>query len=156
VSSKARISAVSLSLTTVEFYTIMALCHCIDCQRWSGAPFTSNVVVPRDQFHLLTGEPKVFDVIGDSGNPNSHFFCGKCGSSLYTAPAILPNIVCIKAGTLDNGLTDLGRDSVDVEWYTKDRVNYIDAFAGLRQELTLSAEDVAKLQNVLCGSEEKR
>jgi hypothetical protein len=35
--------------------TMMLHCHCRDCQRSSGGPFSSFVVVPSDAFKLLQG-----------------------------------------------------------------------------------------------------
>ncbi|KAJ5543993.1 hypothetical protein N7494_005272 [Penicillium frequentans] len=45
---------------------LTALCHCVDCQKWTGSAFTSNVVVPRDTFKVTKGTPKFFD-IADNG-----------------------------------------------------------------------------------------
>jgi hypothetical protein len=87
--------------------------------------------------------------VGDSGKLNRHFFCGRCGSSLYTRPEILPDIVCIKAGGLNGGLKGIGDGEVEVEWYAKDRSNYMLPQQSLRQENTLSEGDIEKLQQVL-------
>ena len=37
---------------------VMLHCHCRDCQRASGGPFTSFVVVPAEAFKLLQGSPR--------------------------------------------------------------------------------------------------
>ncbi|KAJ3477727.1 hypothetical protein NLG97_g8762 [Lecanicillium saksenae] len=74
-----------------------ALCHCTDCQKWTGSAYTSNIVTPRDGFSVTKGTPKTYDAIGDSGKINKHFFCGNCGSSLYTELEIMPTAVCVKA-----------------------------------------------------------
>lgn len=42
----------------------------------------------------------------------------------------------IKAGTLDNGETGL-RSHVDVEFYVKDRVGFVPAIEGAKQEMTM-------------------
>lgn len=47
----------------------------------------------------------------------------------------MPDKMVIKAGTLDSGLQ--GRDRVDVELYVKDRVGYVGAVEGARQERTM-------------------
>ena len=51
-------------------------CHCLDCQKWSGGPCTSNVVVPRNDFKITKGKPKNYNIKGDSGKMNDHWFCG--------------------------------------------------------------------------------
>jgi len=53
-----------------------ALCHCTDCQKWSGSAYTSNVVVARKDFKISKGSPKHYNVKGDSGKMNDHWFCG--------------------------------------------------------------------------------
>ena len=52
------------------------LCHCTDCQKWSGGGYTSNVIVPQDAFQVTKGLPKCFTNIGESGMKHPHFFCG--------------------------------------------------------------------------------
>ncbi|KAE9967241.1 hypothetical protein EG328_006988 [Venturia inaequalis] len=109
-----------------------ALCHCLDCQKWSGGASTSNAVVPRSSFSVTKGKPKEFALKGASGNLNNHFFCANCGSSLYTELEIMPDMTCVKSGGLDDGGT---RDqSVAVEFYTKDRVGYCKAVEGAAQK----------------------
>jgi hypothetical protein len=53
-----------------------AICHCIDCQKWAGSGNSTNLVVPRDAFHIIKGVVKKFDMKGNSGNDYPHFFCG--------------------------------------------------------------------------------
>ncbi|KAK9319518.1 Mss4-like protein [Lipomyces orientalis] len=110
-----------------------ALCHCIDCQKWSGGAFTSNVVVPRDSFKVTAGKPSCYDVTGASGKNNRHFFCATCGSSLFTELDVMPDKTVIKAGGLNGGEADLG-GKVDVEFYTNDRVTYLQSVESAKQE----------------------
>ncbi|KAI1825230.1 DUF636 domain-containing protein [Xylaria intraflava] len=110
-----------------------ALCHCIDCQKWSGGSFTSNALVPRSVFSVTQGTPKTFDVTGASGKINKHFFCPTCGSSLYTELEIMPEMTCIKAGTLDGGAANLG-NKIGVEFYVRDRPPYQKPCDGAKQE----------------------
>ncbi|KAE8334006.1 Mss4-like protein [Aspergillus sergii] len=115
---------------------VKALCHCVDCQKWTGGAFTSNVIVPRDSFKVTKGQPSFYDVTGASGKNNRHFFCGKCGSSLFTELELMADKTVIKAGTLDGGEANL-RNKVDVEFYTKDRASYLCAVQGAKQETLL-------------------
>lgn len=52
---------------------VTALCHCVDCQKWTGAAYTSNVVVPRTNFKVTKGKPKDYDAKGASGKINKHW-----------------------------------------------------------------------------------
>ncbi|KAG9252532.1 Mss4-like protein [Emericellopsis atlantica] len=110
-----------------------ALCHCIDCQKWTGSAFTSNAVVARTSFQVNKGSPKAYDITGDSGKINKHFFCSNCGSSLYTELEIMPDMTVIKAGGLDGGAASLG-NAVGAELYVKDRVSYLHSIEGAKQE----------------------
>ncbi|OJJ44220.1 hypothetical protein ASPZODRAFT_135012 [Penicilliopsis zonata CBS 506.65] len=122
--------AITYSAEADEY--ISALCHCTDCQKWTGGAFTSNAVVPRSSFQVR-GNPATYDAVGASGKINKHFFCPTCGSSLYTELEVMADMVCIKAGTLDNGKASLD-GKVDVEFYVKDRVQYLGGCEGAKQE----------------------
>ncbi|GKZ33558.1 hypothetical protein AbraIFM66950_003463 [Aspergillus brasiliensis] len=109
-----------------------ALCHCTDCQKWTGSAFTSNAVVPRSSFKITKGTPSSYDSFGASGKVSRRFFCPTCGSSLYTDLEVMPDMTCIKGGTLDNGHASLG-GKVDVEFYVKDRPAYLVPVAEAKQ-----------------------
>jgi len=109
---------------------VTALCHCKDCQKWSGGGHTSNVVVPRKVFKVTKGTPKSYTAIGNSGKKNVHFFCGNCGSSLYTELEVMPDSTCVKAGGLDGGKADI---PINVEFYTKDRPGFSMALKDAKQ-----------------------
>ncbi|KAI5457095.1 Mss4-like protein [Mariannaea sp. PMI_226] len=113
-----------------------ALCHCVDCQKWTGGPYTSNAVVSEDSFSVTKGTPKQCDMVGGSGKINHHFFCGDCGSSLFTRLDVMPGKVCIKAGGLDNGAASLD-NKINVELYCKDRVAYLAPIEGATQNPTM-------------------
>ena len=48
----------------------------------------------------------------------------------------MPEQTCIKAGGLDGGMASLG-GKIGVELYTKDRVSYLQAVDGAKQEKTM-------------------
>ncbi|KAH6653211.1 DUF636 domain protein [Truncatella angustata] len=113
-----------------------ALCHCKDCQKWTGSAYTSNAVVPRKSFRVVKGEPKWYDATGASGKINKHFFCGTCGSSLYTELEIMPDVTCVKGGSLDGGAASLGGE-IGAEFYVGSRVGYLPEIRGAKQEPAL-------------------
>lgn len=76
-------------------------CHCRDCQRASGSAFASVLAVPKDSLKI-TGEPKYHDVKADSGNTISRGFCPECGSPLFTKLSARPDLVGIRAASLDD------------------------------------------------------
>jgi hypothetical protein len=60
------------------------LCHCSDCRRTGGGPYTASLRVPAAGLRLLAGEPVAFQSRADSGNPVLREHCGRCGSPLFS------------------------------------------------------------------------
>lgn len=78
------------------------ICHCTDCQSLSGSAFRSVVFSEHDAFTILTGEPKVYVKIGDSGNKREQTFCSNCGSPIYsTSVGNGPKQYGIRLGTVN-------------------------------------------------------
>lgn len=82
--------------------TFSVNCHCRDCQRESGSGFVPVVGVSKDGFALTQGTPRQFSVTADSGYQTTRVFCGDCGSPLYGLPSSAPDLVTIRAGSLDD------------------------------------------------------
>lgn len=61
----------------------MLNCHCLDCQRSSGAPFASGVVVAASNVQV-TGTPRTYSVRSGSGRLATRSFCADCGTPLFT------------------------------------------------------------------------
>ena len=77
----------------------VALCHCNDCRKSSGAPMVAWAAFTDAQFKLVKGEPVTFNSSGSA----MRSFCPKCGSGLYYRNAeFLPGIVDIQSATLDD------------------------------------------------------
>jgi hypothetical protein len=77
-------------------------CHCTSCQKASGAGGSVNAVVPSAAFKITQGTPKRFDSKADSGRTLHRYFCGDCGSPIYSQRAMSPETVVVRAGTFDN------------------------------------------------------
>ena len=77
----------------------VALCHCSDCRKSSGAPMVAWAAFTEDQFKLVEGEPVTFNSSGSA----MRSFCPKCGSGLYYRNVeFRPGIVDIQSATLDD------------------------------------------------------
>jgi hypothetical protein len=61
------------------------ICNCTDCQIVSGSAFRVTVGVTRD-FRVLSGEPKTYVKIADSGRRRVMAFCPHCGTSIFSRP----------------------------------------------------------------------
>ncbi len=77
-------------------------CHCRDCQRATGSAFATFCAVPEAAFALDRGGPRSFTVKGESGGDVARFFCGECGSQLYSAVTVMPGFFFVKSGSLDD------------------------------------------------------
>ncbi len=58
-------------------------CHCRDCQRTSGGPYTPVFYVPAEAFKITKGAPKYFGTASETGGENERGFCPECGSRLF-------------------------------------------------------------------------
>ena len=77
-------------------------CHCRDCQRESGSGYIPVLAVPKVGFAVTQGNPRYFELTADSGYATTRAFCGDCGSPLFGLPGSAPEMVTIRAGSLDD------------------------------------------------------
>jgi hypothetical protein len=77
-------------------------CHCEDCRRYTGGAFNIGVRFDAAKFRVISGDPKGFTKLGDSGRELTRHFCSECGSSLFTSSPRHPDCVYVKAGSLDD------------------------------------------------------
>ena len=61
----------------------VAICHCTDCQTHSGTAYGVVVGILEEEFHLLSGELKIYEKVADSGTVRALAFCPECGTRLY-------------------------------------------------------------------------
>jgi len=82
---------------------IQAVCYCTDCQRQTGNPFSVLVGVPRQAFEVEGSTLASFSTIGeDHGGETERKFCSACGSPVFSFAAVAPELVFVKAGSLDD------------------------------------------------------
>ena len=80
---------------------LVGVCHCRDCQKFTGSAFGFLVGLPRAAFEI-EGVLKTFTKPADSGRPIVRRFCPECGSSIVEEPASRPDLVIVNGGTLDD------------------------------------------------------
>jgi hypothetical protein len=81
---------------------LMLHCHCRDCQRSSGGPFSSFVIVPKESFELSQGSLRFHDSPSDPGGKTHRGFCADCGSPILARNDANPDIVAIRVASLDD------------------------------------------------------
>jgi hypothetical protein len=77
------------------------MCWCRLCQYIGAGNATVNVAFPTEGF-TITGAPKDFQSIADSGNKMHRRFCPECGVHVFTVSEARPHLVMVRAGTLDD------------------------------------------------------
>ncbi|EED13688.1 DUF636 domain protein [Talaromyces stipitatus ATCC 10500] len=75
--------------------------HCDDCQRQTGSSYSLVAVVPKSALQI-NGPTKSWAGKGSSGKAVHRIFCSECGSPIAHDPDSAPEIIAIKAGTLDS------------------------------------------------------
>ena len=92
------------------------VCHCLDCQMLTGSAFRANIAAPADRFRILTGKPRQYIKVADSGARRVHAFCEACGSPVYSCAPNKPADLFIasrrverKRGAWPAGSTDLDK-----------------------------------------------
>ena len=91
-------------------YTISAapvftgVCHCRNCQKETGSAFAVVLGVPAAAV-AITGELTTFTSTGDSGKTTRRRFCPACGSTIAIEADIMPGLMMVGAGTLDDTST---------------------------------------------------
>jgi hypothetical protein len=76
-----------------------AVCHCTDCQRQTGSPFSVIVGVPRD---ALSVEGDTVATFATNDGKTERSFCSACGTPLFSVGTVVPQLAFVKAGSLDD------------------------------------------------------
>lgn len=78
------------------------VCHCSQCRKAQGVPFATNIPVAAAAFRLLRGAGLLSSY---SASPGKHrIFCGVCGSPVFSRRDSVPDVLRVRAGTIDGDL----------------------------------------------------
>ncbi|TYL85390.1 GFA family protein [Bradyrhizobium rifense] len=78
---------------------LVAACHCIECQRRSGAPFGVGAFYSADSV-TISGTPKEYARPAESGGTVRSYFCPDCGSTVYWKADNLPAMIGVAVGAI--------------------------------------------------------
>ncbi|TCT02274.1 GFA family protein [Aquabacter spiritensis] len=76
-------------------------CQCRDCQYDSGTGHASHLAFPRAAARL-SGPATHWDKPAASGNMVTRAFCPTCGTPVYSTNAAMPDLVFVRAASLDD------------------------------------------------------
>jgi hypothetical protein len=77
------------------------ICNCTDCQTLSGSAFRTVAPTKSGSFRLLSGEPKIYVKIAESGTARPQAFCPQCGAPIYSSViGDGPKVHFLRVGTI--------------------------------------------------------
>ncbi len=78
----------------------MLYCHCEECRRATGSSLNTSIFVRKDGFRVVAGEDAVS--YHETAPGNLRHFCSRCGSPLFKHFPEPPDLITVRAGTLDS------------------------------------------------------
>jgi len=97
--SDARCSCGAVALSLSGPPRLVVACHCVDCQRRTGAPFSVGAFYAAEAV-TISGTAKEFTRVADSGGKVRSYFCPDCGSTVYWTADHLPAFVGVAVGAM--------------------------------------------------------
>jgi hypothetical protein len=77
----------------------MFKCHCRDCQRVSGGPYSAVILMLAPDFRLTKGQLRFYSTRSLKGGDHKRGFCPECGSRITGSPS---EKIGLLAGSLDD------------------------------------------------------
>jgi len=75
------------------------VCHCSQCRKAQGSAFAANIPLRRADVKFIQGEDKLSEY---RATPlKRRVFCRTCGSPLFSQRDDTPEVIRLRAGTLD-------------------------------------------------------
>ena len=74
-------------------------CHCTRCQRRTGTAASASAAIVPGSFHIVQGEDRIKAWKPEGGAEK--WFCGDCGSALFTRDAEDPSKIGVRLGAID-------------------------------------------------------
>jgi hypothetical protein len=89
----------ALTVKLKEPSKLVVACHCLACQRRTGAPFSVGAFYAAEAVEI-SGTAKEYIHVGNSGRKVLLFFCPTCGSQVYWKPDALPSLIGVSVGAM--------------------------------------------------------
>jgi hypothetical protein len=77
---------------------LVSSCHCLACQRRTGALFGSTSFFKREQIVSIEGESRTWRLPGYSGRFLTFHFCPTCGSNVFWDAESTPDMISVAVG----------------------------------------------------------
>lgn len=77
----------------------VSMCHCLECQRRTGAVFGNQAWFGRQQILSIAGNSTQFTRQSDAGRSVTFQFCPTCGSTVYWEAEAFPGMIAVAVGS---------------------------------------------------------
>src|SRR5437016_2677302 len=75
----------------------ISMCHCLACQRRTGAVVSNQARFPRDRV-TIAGKAATWTRTAESGSAVTFHFCPTCGSTVYWESESFPEYIAVAIG----------------------------------------------------------
>ena len=76
------------------------VCHCTDCQVFTGSAFRVVARVPKEKLEFRGGKPKQYIKTAESGAKRVQAFCPECGTPIYATSVEDPQVYGLRVGAI--------------------------------------------------------
>lgn len=96
-SRQAECSCGQLKVTCEGEPVRVSVCHCLACQRRTGAPLAQQARWASENVKI-EGQATTFVRVGDSGGKATFRFCATCGATVYFEVDRMPGFIAVPVG----------------------------------------------------------
>ena len=77
----------------------VSMCHCLECQRRTGAVLSNQAWFAHEQVSTVEGRTSEYVRISDDGQAVRFRFCPVCGSTVFWEAEARPSLIAVAVGT---------------------------------------------------------
>jgi hypothetical protein len=77
----------------------VSMCHCLECQRRTGAVFGNQAWFSQQQIASTSGNSTQFTRRSETGRSVTFRFCPTCGSTVYWEAEAFPGMIAVAVGS---------------------------------------------------------
>jgi len=109
---RASCSCAQLHLTCEGEPVRVSMCHCLECQRRTGAVFGNQAWFEKRQIVEISGSSTKFVRSSDGDRSVTFQFCPVCGSTVYWETEASPGLIAVAVGSFADPAFPAPRHSV--------------------------------------------
>ncbi|MBV1879197.1 MAG: GFA family protein [Pseudomonadales bacterium] len=105
------------------------VCHCTDCQQFSGSAFRVRTVIPSANFKITSGSPRTYSKTSETGTERIMHFCEFCGTHLFGSGTDITTGISLSTTTA----TQKNEIMPMAQVWCQSKLPWIEALGSLRQ-----------------------